>query len=83
MIVITAVIFTWCSLFEGVVEQQAAVGFMLKQLLCVLIECVAQSNEALSRLGCACIRSDKNLFPFLRKTVEIIHNLGLNIFTQK
>ena len=38
-------------------EQEKAVEFMLRQLLDVLVECVAQCTESLSRLGCSCIRS--------------------------
>ena len=29
---------------------------MLKQLLDILVECIGQSNEAVARLGCSCIR---------------------------
>ncbi|XP_076307697.1 LOW QUALITY PROTEIN: brefeldin A-inhibited guanine nucleotide-exchange protein 3 [Tachypleus tridentatus] len=32
------------------------VSLMLQQLLLVLTECIAQSKETISRLGCACIR---------------------------
>ncbi|KAI0235879.1 Brefeldin A-inhibited guanine nucleotide-exchange protein 3 [Lamellibrachia satsuma] len=42
--------------FTAMAEEELAVEFMLKQLLDVLVECVAQATESLSRLGCSCIR---------------------------
>lgn len=44
------------SLSADVDDLQLRVEFMLKQMLDVLSEIVAQPVETLSRLGCACIR---------------------------
>ena len=37
-------------------ECQRNVEFMLKQMFDVMTECIAQSSEAISRLGCSCIK---------------------------
>ncbi|ESO87248.1 hypothetical protein LOTGIDRAFT_229359 [Lottia gigantea] len=42
--------------FVGDKETHAMLEFMIKQMLDVLTECVAQPVERISRLGCSCIR---------------------------
>ncbi|XP_037082194.1 brefeldin A-inhibited guanine nucleotide-exchange protein 3-like [Pollicipes pollicipes] len=37
-------------------RQRAGAQLMMRQLLLVMIECVCQPHEVISRLGCACIR---------------------------
>ena len=43
-------------------DHHGSVEFLLKQMFDILTECVAQPNESLSRLGCACIRLVKLLY---------------------
>ncbi len=44
------------SYIADVSECQRNVEFMLKQMFDVMTECIAQSSEAISRLGCSCIK---------------------------
>ena len=43
--------------FIGNVELDEHIELMLQQQLNVLVDCIAQPLESLSRLGCSCIRS--------------------------
>lgn len=45
-----------CTIYSDETESIPVLELMLKQLFAVLIECVAQPVENLSRLGCSCIR---------------------------
>lgn len=49
---------TYCFgwLESGLFKETKAANLMFYQLLLVLTECVAQTVESVSRLGCACIR---------------------------
>ena len=40
----------------GDVSLQHVVETILHQQLCVLVDCISQPYEAVSRLGCSCIR---------------------------
>ncbi|XP_064629621.1 brefeldin A-inhibited guanine nucleotide-exchange protein 3-like isoform X3 [Lineus longissimus] len=42
--------------FAGTPETHSGTEFMLKQMMDVLVECIAQPVEAISRLGCSCVR---------------------------
>jgi hypothetical protein len=46
---------TFFYLPEGELERKGAV-LMVQQMLIVLVECIAQSNELIARLGCSCFR---------------------------
>ena len=45
-----------CLAADASERHRAGVDLMLRQLLLVMMECVCQSHEVVSRLGCACIR---------------------------
>ena len=61
-------------LVSGDEQVRANVEFTLSQTLHLLTECIAQPHEAISRLGCACVRCEYGVTSFC--TVNLLHDFG-------
>jgi len=48
-------------LLLGDASLEHVVEVVLQQQLCVLVDCISQPYEAISRLGCSCIRYSEHL----------------------
>ena len=67
-------------LLLGDASLEHVVETILHQQLCVLVDCISQPYEAVSRLGCSCIRYADNRYSFV-ESVDV--KLGIAIYRRR